>query len=223
VGAGDAAPDMPSFHRYTSIENIGRNPNMIPEGTRVRMTEKIHGTNVRMGFCKNDEGWEYVAGSHKVRRKEGVGLYWQFFSEDIKDFLHKVSYDNGGADVVLFGEIFGPGVQDMQYGLTEKGFRAFDMSINGSYVDGIELSVLARDYDIAMVPTLYMGAFSHEKVAEFTDGKSNFPVTGKFKGREGIVITPVVEQMIGTHSNERMILKSVSVDYLNRKGATDDE
>jgi hypothetical protein len=41
---------------------------------------------------------------------------------------------------------------------------------------------------------------------------------GKFKGREGVVVTPVKEQFSPV-LGDRLILKSVSVDYLNRKGA----
>jgi hypothetical protein len=35
LGGGDQAPDMPNFHRYTSIENIQRYPNLIDLGVDV--------------------------------------------------------------------------------------------------------------------------------------------------------------------------------------------
>jgi hypothetical protein len=41
----------------------------------------------------------------------------------------------------------------------------------------------------------------------------------KFKGREGIVITPVKEQYSLRHG--RLIFKSISADYLARKNPTD--
>jgi len=43
-----------------------------------------------------------------------------------------------------------------------------------------------------------------------------------FKGREGCVITPQVEQFYAP-TGGRLILKSVSADYLDRKGAQDNE
>lgn len=85
----------------------------------------------------------------------------------------------------------------------------------------MELYSALEDVGIEAVPLLYEGPFSEEAVAEFTDGKSTFAVTGKFKGREGIVITPVVERV--DYRGNRVIAKSVSVDYLNRRGAEDNE
>ena len=45
-------------------------------------------------------------------------------------------------------------------------------------------------------------------------------IKSKFKGREGIVITPVVEAYSEVLRG-RMILKSKSADYLDRKNAQD--
>ena len=47
-------------------------------------------------------------------------------------------------------------------------------------------------------------------------------ITSAFKGREGCVITPLVEQFYAP-TGGRLILKSVSADYLDRKGAQDNE
>lgn len=225
LGGGDTEPDMPNFHRYTNIENIQRCPNLIPEGTDVAITEKIHGTNCRMGLVRDhkqtDSPFTYQAGSNKLRRKEGQGLYWAFFEEKVRLFLVELSGQNDCADVILFGEIYGPGVQDMQYGETEKRFRAFDCSVNGEYLNRKEFWSLCQQYRIDTVPLLYKGGFYQTVVDSFTNGDSSFNITGKFKGREGIVIKPLAEQV--DYRGNRVILKSVSVDYLNRRGAKDSE
>ena len=39
----------PTFHEYTEIQNYYKYPDAIPVGTLVRVTEKIHGTNSRVG------------------------------------------------------------------------------------------------------------------------------------------------------------------------------
>lgn len=220
LGGGDSEPDMPNFHRYTSIENIQRR-NPFFHGEEVVFTEKIHGTNCRMGYVKDGDEMTFQAGSNKLRRKEGEGLYWSFFTDEVKGLLQCLYYHYVDVDVILFGEIYGPGVQDMQYGETEKKFRAFDCSINGKYLDKTILWQICEEYGVETVPLLYEGPFSKEAVAEHTDGKSTFPVTGKFKGREGIVITPLTERL--DHRGNRVIAKSVSVDYLNRRGAEDNE
>jgi len=72
---------------------------------------------------------------------------------------------------------------------------------------------------VPTVPVLYTGSFSPELV-ELTYGPTMMgKVKSEFKGREGIVITPLIEQRchIG-----RLILKNVSADYLDRKGAKDE-
>ena len=70
---GDLASEDSRFHKYTEIENIWRFPDAFPEGTPVRITEKIHGTNSRVGLiCKNGE-FEFMAGSHRTRRRKASG------------------------------------------------------------------------------------------------------------------------------------------------------
>ena len=121
--------------------------------------------------------------------------------------------------VIVFGEIYGAGVQDMQYDLPNgKGFRAFDISIGGKYM-GHEKYKVFKQYEIPVVPVLYTGLYDVDKIKELTDGETVLGSQQKFKGREGIVITSTREDndpIIG-----RKILKSVSVDYLSRKGGTD--
>ena len=48
--AGDSATDDPYFPRYTNLENIRSYPNLLTIGEPVVATEKIHGTNCRVGF-----------------------------------------------------------------------------------------------------------------------------------------------------------------------------
>lgn len=222
VGCGEAERDFGTFHQYTSIENIQRYPDLIPEGTDVIITEKIHGTNSRMGLCRDNSGEHiFMAGSHKVRRKAGEGLYWAFFTDEIRAMLSMISDANEGADVILFGEIFGPGVQDMHYAQTEKVFRAFDISVDGKYLDYEKFLDYCHAWNIETVPEIYIGPFSHAVCESYTYGDTTFGVTSGFKGREGIVIKPVIEQV--DRAGRRMIAKSVSADYLSRKGAEDNE
>jgi len=217
---GDSIPEHPLFHRYTSIQHYWRYPEAIPEGTPVRITEKIHGTNSRIGLIDG----EWVAGSHRIQLKQHdargrVCRYWKPLEDDqLRDLIRMLSA--GGEPVVVFGEIFGPGIQDMDYG--GLGYRIFDISIGGEYLDWAEL--VDECQEIPTVPLFYEGPFSPDLVEEYTHGPTTVTTTGqircKFKGREGIVITPLQEQWSDVLQG-RMILKSVSADYLDRKGATD--
>lgn len=219
--------DHPAFHKYTSIERYQNFPHIIPDGEIVVITEKIHGVNCRVGIVP-DVGW--IAGSFTARRKEvdedtGLNnLYWLPLKSPNYINLQvmiEATFKKHQAPVIVFGELYGGGIQDMNYGLpTAKGFRVFDITINGQYLSYAEKRKLLESHGVEAVPQLYRGPMSAEVVQKYTDGPTVVgESTGKFKGREGVVITPVVERHDPTIG--RVILKSISVDYLERKGATD--
>jgi RNA ligase (TIGR02306 family) len=224
-----------NFHQYTDIQNYWKYHKAIPEGTVVRVTEKIHGTNSRVGLLKVDGEWGFYAGSHRKARKqidpEGrESVYWKPFSlPGVMEMLTELCNvgDEPVNDVILFGELYGPGVQDLDYGVLagEIGWRVYDCSVNGRYLDYPELAGFCRQFGITMVPLLWWGPFTTRMVEELTNGPTtvvDLPnIKSKFKGREGVVITPLNE----TYSpvlGGRLILKSVSADYRDRKGAKDE-
>lgn len=239
---GDAAPDVPAFHKYTGIENLGNFPGILQDGEEVVITEKLHGTNCRVGlvFAPDDDGvgrWVYMAGSHSIRRKEynekgQRSLYWMPLAEGNDKFdcpLSKLlqavlGEKNAGAAVIVFGEVFGAGVQDMSYGQKGKSFRAFDISVDGQFLDYEDKARFCRIAGVEMVPFLYRGPYSFAKVEELVDGPTTIceasAIPEAFKGREGIVITPAVERfdmMLGGPHSGRVILKYISVDYHERR------
>ncbi len=218
-GGGDALRETTIFHKYTDIENIQRHLDAIPPGTNVRITEKIHGTQGRIGKCREEDEWEYMAGSHNVRRKQGTGLYWQPFPL-VKDLLDELCANTH--DVIIFGEIFGQGVQDMTYGVDGKAFRVFDISVDGKYLDWEDVQEACHYFNVPTVPLLYVGPYDRWNIVEpLTYGPTTFDnVKCSFKDREGCVITPLKE-MYSPELNGRAILKSVSADYRNRKNPTD--
>jgi ATP-dependent RNA circularization protein (DNA/RNA ligase family) len=109
-------------------------------------------------------------------------------------------------DIIIFGEVFGPGVQDLQYGEEKVTFRCFDISVSGNYLPFYHFRALCNVYNIPTVPVLYVGKYSREVLNSLTDGKS----TLADHIREGVVVKALEE------SCPRQILKSVSVDYLSR-------
>jgi RNA ligase (TIGR02306 family) len=124
----------------------------------------------------------------------------------------------GGAKgaIMLFGETFGTGVQDLGYGAAkgEPIYFAFDMSIDGRYLDFDEFMKICTERDIPTANVLYRGSFGPECLA-YTKGKET--ISGKeLHMREGIVIRPVKERY--EHDIGRVLLKSVNEDYLLRGG-----
>lgn len=243
---GDAAPDVPAFHRYTGIENLANFPTVLKEGEEVVVTEKIHGTNCRVGLVFHTDGsgkcWQFMAGSHNSRRKEFCdperkyrSRYWFPFKEGyspVEDMLEQiVAKEKPDNAVVVFGEIFGAGVQDMQYGQKGLSFRVFDISVDGKYLDYDKMIAycMGDEDDVAVVPELYRGPFSMTKMNELVDGPTTIcsadDIKEPFKGREGIVIRPVKERFDPELKGDgRVVLKYISVDYHERrnKNCTED-
>ena len=155
--------------------------------------------------------------------------YWTFFDNNIKSLLSHIKYNfefkEAKFSIMLYGEMFGPTIQDMTYGLKNNlAFRAFDISINNLYLDYDVKMELFNRFNVKTVPILYRGPITASKVTEYTSGPTTVckpEEAGKFKGREGIVISPVKEVYFCPNIRGRKILKSVSVDYLTRKNGTE--
>lgn len=251
---GDAERPHPAFHRYFDLENYRNFPDLIPDGEPVVFTEKLHGKNCRLGYIREADAtgamvMTWMAGSHDVRRKEFVtrkrksydkdtkelkveeyqdkSQFWQALDKPgVRDLMKFVSNDTD--NVVVFGEIFGSGVQDMTYGM-EGGvwdFRVFDITVNGKYMPADLKYEACRKFGVQTVPVLYDGPFSKAKVEEFVTGPTTVcaeEAAGAFKGREGIVITAKTEKSVVTDKKvfDRMAIKAINFDYLERKGGTE--
>lgn len=174
--------------------------------------------------------WDYLRCGLKFKKppKYDVGPiseFWSYLTPNIQKMLLWLK-DNSPIkepvfSVILFGEIYGQGVQDMDYGHTKRGLRCFDIAINRQYVDFDLKQKLLKQFDVEMVPVIYRGPFTREILKEHVDGPTTMCKkndAGKFSGREGVVITPIKERQskIG-----RVILKAISADYLARKNPTD--
>ncbi len=231
---GDAAPDHPNFHRYTDIQNFYKYGQAFEDGTPVRVTEKLHGSNVRLGLIKigeTEEGecsFEFMCGSNKVNWKQedskgNTPLWWRLLTEEVMQMLTHLCDEKHS--VIVFGEVYGPGVQDMDYGAdADLGFRVFDISVDGRYLNWGKVERQCHLFKVKTVPLLYIGPFSKVVVTDHTNGPTAVcppeQIKAKFKGREGIVITPL-EETFSEWFRGRLILKSVSADYHDRKGALD--
>jgi RNA ligase (TIGR02306 family) len=251
---GDALPDHPGFPRYYGMENWRNFPDLFQDGEEVAITEKVHGKNCRFGLVRDagEDGsmsWTWMAGSHDVRRKETATrrkkkrdpetgeeavaewqekpVFWQALDlPGIRVMMEAISARQ--RSVVVFGEIYGSGVQDMAYGY-EGGrwhFRAFDIMVDGQYLGVKDKLHWLHTFAVPTVPFLYHGPYSAARVEELVDGPTTVPGGGTvggavhgFAGREGVVITSAVERAAATasHVHQRAVLKAVSFAYLERK------
>ena len=126
---------------------------------------------------------------------------------------------DGNSVWYLIGEIFGANVQDLSYGLSDPDFRAFDFYEGfpgqGHYVNAAASHPYKRLFKA--VPEVFVGPFDPDLVGAYTPGDSL--LMGAHHIREGVVIRPMQERE--DNKLGRVILKSVSEDYLLRKGGTE--
>jgi len=212
----------PEFPKYTKMKRIQLDPGAWTVNLPVRVTEKLHGQNCRLGVVRENGEWRFMVGSHNVILKNQEGNpFWQLLDEKVMTLLNELC--NGENPVVIFGERLGKGVQDMDYGFETPTLRVFDIMVNGEYLDWDLVQAHCEHAGVLTVPLLYEGGFSWCMVDNMTDGQSVLQhpdrYLSKFKGREGIVITPLKET-VDARGN-RLIAKSISADYESRKGGTE--
>jgi len=220
----DAETDHPRFPAYTDIENMRSYPLVLAEGEEVVVTEKIHGTNCRVGFLREAEEYLPMAGSRALRRKrpENDSLlqaytYWFPFTLPGVRNLFAALQAAGHSQAVLYGEVYGQGIQAFTYGSRTVGFRAFDLQLDGNYVDYASFAALCEEHGIDRAPLVYQGPFALATVKSLSDGPS---LLGGAHGREGVVVKPVVER--NDPAIGRVILKYVGDAYLFGKVAEQD-
>ena len=227
----------PNFDKYSEIENIKNYNGVFKDGDFVVITEKIHGSNSRFGtlpividksqplryrlkkmFEKHilRKSHEWIYGSHNVQLHGDKSN--NYYGEDLwgkvaDKYSLKTVIPN---DYIVYGEVFGKGVQDLTYGLDNIDLVIFDIKYKGEYLPWESVKHLCEMWGLKLVPELFVGHWNEELLKEHTDGKSIICPT---QIREGCVIKMADESKdmrIG-----RKILKSVSFNYLTRKNGTE--
>jgi RNA ligase (TIGR02306 family) len=220
--AGDAEAAHPLFVSYTDVENLRNFPGVLIEGEDVVATEKLHGTNCRVGVIDG----EPMAGSMEVRRKRpaddaalATSTYWfPTTVPGVSALLDALARSH--RQVILFGEVFGSKVQNLHYGHVGRlGFAAFDLFVDGRYLDAAGFEAACAAHGVPTVPVVYRGPFSLDVVKAVSGGATTFG--GGQHIREGVVVRPVRERTdpkVG-----RVILKYLGDEYLFAKGITDSD
>lgn len=201
----------PHFVEYTDLEDGFLLYEKLRPGEEVVAVEKIHGNNCRVGLINGT----IQVGSRTNRkdpeklRKESI--YWPVAeNEDVLGLLKGLTRDFQAKIVILFGEIFGAGVQSLNYGQKKtKGFRAFDIYVDGRYLSYDDFEGSCDRYGVQFAPLVYRGPFSLSKIKEISNGKTTMP--GADHVREGVVVRPAVERR--DPALGRVVLKFVGSDY----------
>jgi hypothetical protein len=226
------------------IENFKKFPDILIDGEQVVMTEKLHGTWTCLGYHPDvgpvitSKGMSGQGLALKMNDANKDNLYIRSLNAttlgvdvgDVDDTGEPILEDQNIIDRMIhltsgiepfyiLGETYGKGVQDLAYGTKSPEFRVFDIYVGqpgqGRYLNFDELDRTCGALSIPMVPILYLGEFTKEKLNIFTNGVETISGQGQ-NIREGLVVKPTIErrnELIG-----RIQLKSVSEAYLLRKG-----
>lgn len=216
--AGKQRHHPPIWEKY-DIENI-KNANPFTVGEMVVLTEKLHGSCFNICYVN---GEIFVSSKNVTLVEDDTNTYWRIAKEyQLTEKVKRLAtFFNVPADVpiYLYGEIFGKGIQDLTYGTTKPNFAAFDIRIGHKYVDFDLFLRACRRFQVPTVPILTSGPYSLDFIQMNTTGTEIYSGQN-LHIREGIVVKPLKERTYGKHG-ERAIFKSVSPDYMTRKGGTE--
>jgi RNA ligase (TIGR02306 family) len=227
--------DNQNFHIYYKFPNLKNVSGMFTPEDEVQITRKIHGTNSRYAIIKKtklgfwdkvkkffriaDEwiDYEYIYGSHNCEKgSDSQGFYstdvWRTVAEkyDIKNKLWEEAKRQGssiGEGLILYGEIYGAGIQGKgyNYNLDTVEFAAFDIKIDGEYCATEVTEVITQDLlQLPHVEVLYTGKWDQEIQDRYI--YNNF-IEGTKTPHEGIVIKHV-------SGNRQKVAKCINPDYL---------
>lgn len=241
-------PNFGIYYKFPNIKNVN---GMFTEEDEVEITRKVHGTNARYGIVKKNKlsfwdkvkrffgdkwvDYEYVYGSHNVEKgSDSQGFYdtdvWKTIAEKYKIReqlwnLFKSLQDvyEVGSGIVIYGEIYGPGIQkNYDYGLKEIEYAGFDMTIDGKYVACSTSFMYHHMLGLKYVPVLAVDTWTPELQNRFLFDKievQEFTITDFSKGNvtgvakttkiphEGVVIK-------STDGNRHKVAKVINPDYL---------
>lgn len=232
------------FKRYNSIENHTNTKflRMIEfrglVGTETTWTarEKIHGANFGIWFNGSEFKFSRRSDFIDFETEQFFGFqnvvkkYIPSLKELYKDFVALDILKNNDF-VVIYGELAGEmpsgkKVQsEVEYG--EIDFYAFDMSINGQFIDDTILDNFANDYGFKVAPLLKVGTFQEltqsipvdlqSVLSELNRGEKLNIRVGTDNIAEGYVLKPALPFYI---DSTRVILKCKNEKFAEGKGKT---
>jgi RNA ligase (TIGR02306 family) len=162
--------------------------------------------------------YEYVFGSRRVQLQDKLPGHKTFHDDNVYEIIGnqlnlKAVLEPGEA---VYGEIVGPGIQKKKgnaytYGCEQGEYRlfAYDVQVDGKYLDTDEFELWCDQHNIQRVPKLWEGIFDYEKINDYRSGDST---VGGQKIREGVVVRTCSEEVNPVLG--RSLLKWINDDYL---------
>lgn len=227
--------DNPNFDKYYKFPNIKNVPDLFTEEDEVVATRKYHGSNARYGivkkaslsfwdkikkFFKLSDKWddyEFIYGSHNViKGSDSFGYYatdiWKEIEDryDIKEklwnFVKSRKIEDLGAGIILYGEIYGPGVQGdhFTYNCKNKELILFDIQLDKEYLDRATFVEFSKSIELPHTVRIYKGKYDVHAIMNHV---LNQFIPNTKTPHEGVVVAHV-------SGDRKKIAKIINPDYL---------
>jgi len=171
-----------------------------------QFTEKIDGTNIRVGWEANDSGEFELRYGGRTSNAQIPTFLLSRLQELFDDFDWFLSFPDG---VVLYGEGYGAKVQKGGGNYIPDGvdFILFDVLIDGWWLKRADVEMVAQSLGIKVVPFLGEGTINDAVTSVKGGLLSTF---GEFQA-EGMVLKPRVE--LKSRAGHRIITKLKGKDF----------
>jgi RNA ligase (TIGR02306 family) len=224
-----AAPELMS---WIEIENIKRFPQIFAHGEPVIANEKIHGSATCVTWVRQSAQL-LVSSKGFASKKLAIveaqnNLYWRALRAfGVESLLREAAGSTDAPRIGLYGEVYGPGVQDLHYGRERKdtpGFAVFDLALDTeqgrTWLPQARVRELCAAHGIEVPPVLYEGGYDYAALAVLAEGRTR--LGGDAHVREGLVVRAVPERSSEILGG-RAIAKFVGEGYLTRSGGSEFE
>ncbi len=193
-------------------------------GNQWEFTEKVDGTNIRIGHY----GMSNIHGQHTfnkidLRGRSDSATIPVALLEYLKDTFTSGLFTDAGLDnVTLFGEGYGPKIQNGGNYRTDPSFVLFDVKIDGWWLHRKDVNDIASKLGIDSVPIVGVGTlydaihlvsgwdYQDHGTGEMIHVPPMRSTWGDFEA-EGIIARPVVPMF--DRKGERIITKIKAVDF----------
>lgn len=171
-----------------------------------QFTEKVDGTNIRVYW----DGHRVEFGGRTENAQIPAPLVNrlnELFGGDVNEQLFEQKF--GENEVILFGEGYGPKIQNGGSYRDDVDFIMFDVMINGNYQTRESVEDIARYFNVSIVPIVAEGPLSTGIDYVMTHKYSTIAQNGA--ELEGVVARPKME--LKDRTGKRLIVKIKIKDF----------
>lgn len=148
--------------------------------------------NPDKGFYQGDY-WTEISNKYQIKNK-------------LIELFDRIPKDKIGTGIILYGEIYGVGIQGQHYtyGLNTRELALFDIELNKQYLNREEFNYAVSELDLPNVEVLYKGKYNIDVINKLVE---NHYINGTKVPHEGVVVSHI-------NGDRSKIAKFINPEYL---------